>query len=185
MAGLYLNDQKVFRKFKDWYNETILERGRKYPLCAHVSEFFPANISRDKLFEGSLALFLECVGLVKEKSLDGEVMPALVIPLLYSDKLHVWDDSISLSDQLHDMEPPSLYLIEYKIAKYFEKVEEYRVPVELDLGWVELTKKNFSIYYRCHRSIEEIENDWEYSRAIYLEYYPDNLLMTSYLLTVN
>ncbi|WP_425147462.1 hypothetical protein [Deinococcus sp.] len=71
-------------------------------------------------------------------------------------------------------ESPSLYITAEDIFSYKEPIEEYKHPLNFSL--CEIYSENVLEYYREYRSILELNNSWEYSRAIYLEYFTDRFL---------
>lgn len=68
-------------------------------------------------------------------------------------------------------EPPSVYLISREVDMFLYVREEYRVPYELELAMA--SRPDVFCWYRAHRDTEAYENDWEYSRSIMIEHYPE------------
>lgn len=64
-------------------------------------------------------------------------------------------------------EPPSLIILHSHAGTLHEEVEEYRRPVHASAMGVPVD--NVVAYYRCFRDLEAIENDWEFSRALYFQ----------------
>jgi hypothetical protein len=76
-----------------------------------------------------------------------------------------------------DIEPPSLFLETWETRKNYERIEEYRYPIDSNLLLdSEMTIKaieNFFSYYREFRYSEALLENFEYSRCIYIEYFPN------------
>ena len=98
-------------------------------------------------------------------------MPILIIPLEGSDKVELevpkWEE---IQAQV-TLEPPSIYLVMRDIAKHWVNKEEYKLPLEYPLP-LDASDGAIKSYYSCYRGHLELD----YGRAIYFEYYPNELL---------
>lgn len=124
---------------------------------AHIDEILPV-LSRDKWASATLFAFSE----LRRKGSSGSFRLVACFPLRSSDELDVrpaqWSDLTSDVD-----EPPSLHLVDQVAALGTEDCEEYRHPMDGP------PLNECIAYYRCFRPHLGIDNDWEYTRAIYIE----------------
>jgi hypothetical protein len=170
MAGIYLKNDKIFKSFSDWLASAVRLKGEAHFVTEHVSSFVKEKLSKKQLLECSINIFLELVSKSIEYKYINELMPMLVIPLGWSNNVCFWDDSLSLDSQLVD-EPPIIYLLEREALKRLDVAEEYKIPVSLNLAKIESVQ--FSVYYRCYRDKMGIENNWEFSKALYIKCYSE------------
>jgi hypothetical protein len=78
-------------------------------------------------------------------------------------------DIDELQSELSD-EPPSLYILSRELPKKFDPVQEFKTPLNFSLfsGY----EDQIDIQYREFRFHHAIQNNWEFLRVVYLEYFP-------------
>lgn len=164
MVGLYQRN-KMKNTIMNWLKSNL-----------NVSEYGFNSIHLDELLVGAKstkhALFdayKKSVGYLIEKKVINEIVPILVIPLGYSERIEL---DYSLDFDAAD-EPASLYLMDRRLDMCHEGVEEYCKVVIID----DLECENYRAMYRCYRDEESILNGWEFSRAVYIKYYPNDLIV--------
>ena len=115
---------------------------------------------------------------VSSKFLETERLPLRMLVVI---PLQTHEDGISLEvprsyedllTHLNYKEPPSLYITDSGLSKYRDVVEEYISPLPFIMPNVDYT--SVAVYYRESRDQVSISRDWEYSRNIYLEYFPEH-----------
>lgn len=72
--------------------------------------------------------------------------------------------------EAHELEPPSFFLNDPDLCLLDEKVEEYRCPIPWEIPGIPTA--SYASYFRIYREPEDIENDWEYYRALYIHWSP-------------
>lgn len=189
------------KSIQDWAASNVLNPVASMPISIHVDSFL-TDVSTNLLTE-SIRLYQQLVDYLVEIGLP--VQPILVIPLLSKSNSIQMQVPYSLSElrnQIDTDEPPSLYLVSWESSKGVAVCEEYRMPLSFDLGMAfkqqsnfsqdfsvaqvqvdELrasnslagSKKTFYSYYREYRYGLALRNRWEYSRCIYVEYYPEGI----------
>lgn len=88
-------------------------------------------------------------------------------PIGYEDKINLTPiEFFELKYGIGD-EPPSLHLLTASICLKPEVHEEYRFPVSCPVEFPQGVVSGS--YYRCFRSAEDIGNNWEFVRALYIE----------------
>lgn len=75
-----------------------------------------------------------------------------------------------LLEEASDEEPPSFYLVGRDLCLMDRNIEEYRCPVHWEIPG--LSTESYSVYFRIYREPEDIDNDWEYYRALYVHWSP-------------
>ena len=71
-----------------------------------------------------------------------------------------------------DTSPPTLYVTRPDLKSVWDTTEEYRVPVKfLNRSMIRSVS---TAYYREFRDEQGIEQNWEFTRSIYLEYFSLN-----------
>lgn len=93
-------------------------------------------------------------------------MAALVVPLTSSETL---EPGIPDSMELHEDQPPALYLFDRHFFMGFNDFEEYRVPVPALVE--DMPDGRVCAYYTCYRDPMARVNDWEYARALWHQHF--------------
>lgn len=156
---------------KKWITDNLNHVSARNPVSIHIDELMGREIKKSKIVSISLQAFATLVEQLRE--LETPVQPSIVIPLVtLSKKLEraVPPDRKSIETQL-DIEPPSLYLFDWSPSRYFEVCEEYRCPLTFSL--IDDHSQGIYVCYKEVRYAAAIENDWEFARGIYVEYYPE------------
>lgn len=110
-------------------------------------------------------------GVQELKGLTSSRKFLLVVPLGYTNSLV---DGASLTiTKLCSMvtnEPPSVYLQDPRLVLQRDPVEEYKFPLDWEIH--SLRPEQYQVYFRQFRTLEDIENGWEYACGAYLESFP-------------
>lgn len=168
MVGSCLNNDKSYRKLRAWIDDSIRSDHRKPFITSHVDEFLGEISNRHELLDKSLDLLHELVKASVEQKIIEDFTPLLVVSLEASENILFWNRSVSVVEEMIE-EPPALYLVSRMSNREGNQYQEYKFPIHLEL--VDFKKYNFDVYYRCWRDRVGIENNWEYSRAIYIHGY--------------
>jgi hypothetical protein len=70
----------------------------------------------------------------------------------------------TIREELHPIEPPSLYICRDIFTMYVPYFEEFRIPLE---GLTQRGHSAIVCYYSCFRSLEAARLDEEYSRVVW------------------
>ena len=115
----------------------------------------------------------ELIVLCEKENILENIMPCLVFPLRCreDDKISIFDQkTFCLADELHELSPGDICLIERDLEKYYVIEESYRC--NLNIRWPIPINSNCRAYYKC-----VLDNDTlEVGRSIHIEHYTDNLL---------
>lgn len=153
-----------FADISDWirYSSDFLEEKKQKAVSFHVDEVDFIHV--DDL--NGLDLLDECCKFLKNAKKQLRVFkpgrslyPLVVIPLGCSEVIEFWSEEF-LSFIGNDDEPISIYLCDSNNIFNLDD-QEYRCrihPVYDDV----------MILYRCHRSFDSYQKDWEFSKDIYL-----------------
>lgn len=137
----------------------------------HIERNTFAQIDIDELlgavpeYAGSVSLDVFRVLVERAVRVDGNPVPLLVLPLSASHRLLTKTPSLDLLLQRkwRNLEVPGFYLTTTPVWFPWEKVEEYRTPVD-SLSVLPM----LSPFYRVFRSLEARAKSWEYERAFYI-----------------
>jgi hypothetical protein len=138
------------------------------PVSIHIDDLLGGDVKKSETISTSILAFLTLVKRMQE--LEMPAKPMLVILLINIGKKikrAIPHNLVAIESQL-DIEPPSLYLLDWSPAEYFETCEEYRSPLTFKL--INNSIDGIYIYYREFRYAMGIENNWEFSRGIYVGY---------------
>ncbi|MGD0960318.1 MAG: hypothetical protein ABSB19_10975 [Methylomonas sp.] len=156
---------KNFSDISEWikYSSELLHEKMQKSVSFHVDDvdFIDLNtLKGDDLLKASyefLRIAKEQLSLCDSKF--SSFYPIVVIPLGYSENIEFWNDAFFDSIGCVE-EPASIYLCESDSVFNLDD-QEYRCriyPVYEDL----------MVLYRCHRSFDSYQKDWEFSKDIYL-----------------
>jgi hypothetical protein len=166
----------VTQQFKQIISQWVLSNldqvSVQKPSSVHIDTLLGSELPAEELLPLSLQLFTDLIDIIKQMGITFQ--PGIVIPLI--DGSQELEASVPLSfdeleKQLHELERPSLYLIDRETWKYVQVFEEYKYPICFDL--LKLETDDIYVYYREFRSMMAIENNWEFTRCIYADYYPE------------
>ncbi|MFC6591402.1 hypothetical protein ACFP81_04830 [Deinococcus lacus] len=124
----------------------------------------------DKSLELLLQSFGEACNLIAEKYNDRSLLLVLPLRALGNQVFATYPANLKeLSTECDEFEPPSLYLLDRKHNINTEFVEEHVKPI----SFFELipNSEGLRAYYREWRDFQNVSQNWEYSRAIYIQYY--------------
>jgi len=170
-----IRDKYTMLAVETWCTEKLQFVTPTNPISIHLDELLSFTKGNP---EGLMIAFKIYQNLIEFlTTLDMPIKPIMVIPLKYSDSrvaLLAPNSFEDLCTQYDAKESPSLYLIDWQGCKFAAPCEEYCVPLIFELPID--TIKVYS-YYREYRYQLGIDRNWDFSRAIYAEYYPDGLLV--------
>ncbi len=147
--------------------------------CEAATNHIDELLMRDVTMEESIELVMQMYTLLVQQLLqiDLPVQPMAVIPLLEVPRLlaaEIPDTLERIRDQMHDLEPPSLYMLSWQPLKSYAPGEDLRLSLAVQFDGID---QKTHCYYREFRYKEAMQNDWEYARGIFLEYFPDDPIM--------
>lgn len=177
MDGAMMND--VRRSTIDqWLDTNLPSLSARQPITIHIDQLFHGAATRRDLLQAALDAFE--YALTKIDILAAPPKVGLVIPLIAYGQQLVAAPPLDVNDVVGqlDREPPSLYVLDWNAYKIRHIVEEYRLPLAFTLS-PSLMSDSIDTYYREFRDEMGIRRGWEYSRAIYLEYYSSKLMLGS------
>ena len=165
-------DQKV----KRWVLDDLQSVSTCSSVSIHIDELLGRDMKKAETIVVSIRAFIALVE--QMRTLQMPAKPILVIPLEATStmiELNTPRSVEAMEDQLA-FEPPSLCLEDWGSSKHFAVCEEYKSPLAFDLMdiGIPIDDHNVYVYYREHRYAMGIENEWEFARAVYVEYYPDS-----------
>ena len=164
--------ESLEEQIERWVEGNLRSVSARSPVSNHLDELLGREIERSEMISLSLRCFALLVEHMRERLTPTQ--PMLVIPLVSeSNKLQavVPQDLQSIKDQWRHVESPSLYMLDWDASRHLYICEEYRSPLAFDL--TDPPIPGVYTYYREFRSEMDIRNDWEFTRCIYAEYYPD------------
>jgi hypothetical protein len=171
---------EIRQKVRDWYKNNLSMMDVDPPVTIHIDELlgtYPAK-RKDQIIL-SLQCYRDLVEVVVAARKLKTICPALSI--LLSTEVKKWQLEPPHLQKTRDYgvgNRPSLYLVDRDIFKEYYYCEELRRPVTVTPKIV--VKGAFVIsYYRCWRDREEIENNWEFSTAIYWMAYPPDFVWSA------
>lgn len=129
----------------------------------HVDELIGKKNSKT-MFLRSIELFYNLIHFNFSYDFSANYIPSLVFRLEYSDQI-----SLTVKEDILEevnIAPPNIYLCPKINFLMIKESEEYKKPLNLDV--FKCLQDDCTIYYRCFRTIEDIQNDWEYARFIYI-----------------
>ncbi len=171
--GHYLSDV-LQRQVTDWIRFTLQTKHDpplNRPLTIHLNALLDAPIERENLVVVSFQTYRVFIEQMEALDIPDTIMPTLSIPLEVSETLIAGPfDAETLIEQINYNEPPSLYLTERSLQTKLNAVERYDFPLQPS-DFMEDAEEVY-VHYRTWRTLEDIENGWEYGRSIVAEYYP-------------
>jgi hypothetical protein len=155
----------------DWFEDKriSLQKGALME-SNHITEIFGKQ-SREKWVGLSILSIQDIVQRLKDTHLAYDLKLTCVIPLI-SDQFRITynvPNSVREIEAQLENESPSLYLERTSGLHHYKPVEEYVYPIRFNF----INDVSLYCYYREHRYIEGIIQEWEFSRGIYIVYYPD------------
>jgi len=155
-------------KVEHWLNDNLPQVTTQPALSIHLDELLDQPINPNEYIPLGLTAFGRLIELLQALQLP--VKPMLVIPLTsHSNQIsRIIPSNMSDLETELTPEPPSLYLLDWTPVEYFGVCEEYRSPLPFNL----LAQSGVYVYYREYRYEMDIIHDWEFMRAIYVNYWP-------------
>jgi len=160
---------------KQWLVTNLPTVSVTNPVTIHLDELIGDTIFEKNTLTVSIDVYQTLVEQLV--ALETPVKPGLVIPLVSSSRKLTMKVPLNLEELIHQRdqnEPPSLYLIDWRPNKTRVVCEEFHTPLSFNL--LTIGNQVYS-YYREFRYSLGIKNNWEYSRAVYVEFFPDGLLI--------
>lgn len=162
-----------FKLINDWLVSLDLKKNKEPKQeDIHVDSLIHKPVGRMKqkekkpLFFRSLELFYDLIHLDFGYNLHEKYVLSLYFRLEFSKKISLRLKHGNIWEELEDS-PPNIYLIPKKYFLLAEEIEEYKKP--LDLPVFKKFQTDCVVYYRCFRDMRDIQNNWEYARAIDIE----------------
>lgn len=179
MDGIFkMSRRKTFTP-SEWVIQTI----QKLNNGPNLGKNIHFDIFKDYANPKGLALLTYACHVLIEARTSAKLManeqkyfkPYIYIHLGYDESVQYWDNSIWMKLGQDNKEityqPPSLGIASSSTSgNHFFGIdlEEYRCPLKFPLNFSLDEKNNISALYRCFRDENDIENNWEFSRGIYL-----------------
>lgn len=174
MESAVMDGQAIADKVASWCQVTRPLVTVRNPQSVHLDDLVGSAYDPSAMLRVGLAA-LHSLATLLDADAAG-IMPVLVVPLGSADALDVRVPPVSeYSIQIAE-ESAGLYLVMRDSKIFWESIEEYRVPLS-DLVVPSARGGRYVSYYRCFRGSEALENDWEYERCVYVEYYCDALIL--------
>jgi len=169
MVGIF--DNLIHQWVKN--NLNLVDTAR--PISIHITDLLSIELKSEEVIGTSISIFSRIVREIID--LGNPVQPILTIPLISEShhilqKLPVNIDDLML--QIDYFEPPSIYLVSWNRIKKIAPVEEFKIPLGFNL--FDEQDVNYYSYYREHRYAIALKESWEFTRGIYIEYYPQGML---------
>lgn len=165
-----MSSQQPIDKLLGWVKNNANSLTGSAFVTEHVDVFLGANWS-DEVITITLKLFSGAVHFVEKESLLAN--PLIAFPLNTKGNQLSMSFPLSLgalSSDLDTREPPSIYLLSRETRLYKDEVEEYTTPIPFSLPGLDYSQTK--VYYREYRVALMLKNNWEFSRVLYVEYYP-------------
>jgi len=165
----------VEQKVADWIVyclQTKHDPPLSQPLTIHLNVLLGTKVVPETLLNMSFQVYQTVIEQLARLSISETIMPSLYIPLECTESLIAGPiDAQTLVKQINYNEPPSLYLTERDLATKHRPIERYNFPLQSS-DFLQ-NSADVYVYYMTWRTLEDIENGWEYGRAIIAEYYPE------------
>ena len=152
----------------------------------HVDQLL--NIRSDKRYiEEGIKLYKALIDICKDNNLLNDFIPVFRISLKDTDKIEKYNVK-SLDDILKDVNhrrPPEICLYR-KVSNLFSRIYEKYEYSLINCYFSSIFKSNYYFYYTFYKNEEDINDNWEYSRMISIEYnenkhncksYPNKLVL--------
>jgi hypothetical protein len=163
-------DKQIESMVKRWLDTNLALVEVKRPISNHIDEIIHAKELISDVVNVSVQAYLSLVELLRQ--LQTPVKPMLIIPLHSTSRTITQAVPTTLSEvraQL-DLEPPSLYLVDWDIGKAGALCEEFNTPLPFEL--IDRSFENIYLSYIEIRCTGYLENNWEFRREIRAEYFP-------------
>lgn len=171
MDGSYPMDNEILSRTINWVNDNFTEVTEKQPISIHIDELLGTKVKGEEALDASLDAYRNIIAFLEKESVP--VQPSLTI-ILHGDNKGMNfippKNKEEIISQL-GLEPPSIYLLSWDSSKYLSVNEQYKKPLGFNL--LHHKVEGVFTYYIEYRNQIGIENDWEFSRAIYLDYFPE------------
>lgn len=154
---------------EEWIQQELGKVTIRNPSSKHIDELLVDMPVKEDRLDISFELFGHLIKRLQEMGFPKK--PVLIIPLKSANSKIEQRTPRSQEEieQQFSIEPPSLYLVDWDQARVKNVLEQYRVPLPFELNDAE----GIYVTYRESRDKFAIENDWEVSRNIYVEYFSE------------
>ena len=155
-----------------WVEANLGSVSVRNPVSNHLDEVLGRPVERPDIIDLSLHAYAILVDQMQKLRMPAQ--PVLVIPLRSESirlEATVPQDLPSIKSLWRQVEPPSLYLFSWDASRLLEVCEEYRAPLVFDPMPPPIA--GTYAYYREFRDMAGIENNWEFTKGVYVEYFPE------------
>lgn len=155
-----------------WISNNLDQVEPLNPMHFHLEDVEWQRMSFEEIFYTCSSILVE---VVESSILDLVKLSTLItIPLKCSDKLMTSIPEADLIGEEIDDEPPAIYLYDRESRRRYERGEECRISIHSLSFTYEVYR--FEVYYRCFRNHKALTQNWEYSRCIYMEAFPIDMV---------
>jgi hypothetical protein len=119
------------------------------------------------LHDQAVRLALECFEELRKAADEIGYPFRVAIALRSTEKLAVSKPPLGrIQDEIHELEPPSIYICRDLLAMYIPYYEEFRTPIvhSIDMG-----TDSVLCYYTCFRTLSSAARNEEYSRVVWYD----------------
>jgi hypothetical protein len=176
-----VNSSDISHTLQKWIDDVLPTVSLHTPASIHVNELIGRqdSVYNPTYTNVSIQLFLALVEAIV--ALSNVVQPVLVIPLEPKDLVDRESIPRNVEDiekDAHKLEPPGLYLLDWRAYATPWITEEYKMPLALSM--LRLPPLPLYVYYRAYRLpvdglVFPLLKEWnplgEYERCIYVEYW--------------
>lgn len=159
---------------RKWVEDNLSLVTPMYPVSIHLDHVYK-GLKLNELVSNAVHAFAVLIEVLRELQVPAK--PVLTIPLAEISREitgSVPRNLKGLEKQLHELTPPSLYLLDWGPVKFVALCEELSIPLPFKLLDNEFADDIY-VYYREYRYGRGIKANWEFARSIYAEYYPDGV----------
>lgn len=158
---------KKFIDIKDWieFSKSCINDEKQQVVSFHIDQLDfcgMQNLIGEQLLQSGCCCLVDIVKHLFEHEFFhsiSSVYPIIVIPLGYSEEIIFWEKKFIQNLGIAD-EPASVYLCQSKDIFNIDD-QEYRCRIDSP-------HREVTVLYRCHRTFEDFQKDWEFSMNIYL-----------------
>lgn len=157
---------KKFLDITEWieFSMGCIGKEKQKVVSFHIDQLDFCNMQEligERLLQSGCCCLNDIVNYLIEHEFNSmsPVYPIIVMPLGYSDEIALWEKKFIQNLGLAN-EPASIYLCQSENI-FNSDDQEYRCPIDSP-------HKEVTVLYRCHRSLEAFQKDWEFSMDVYL-----------------
>jgi len=162
-VGWYLVDDAMRIKVEQWAALSA-RRLESSPGLAYDSVHLDDLLGHGYARSSAVELALNCTEVLAEAVKEQNYAYRVAVALNSTARLvPIAPNLETIRQQLHELEPPSIYICREIFTMYTPYFEEFRVPLE------RMMRKGVPIlcYYSCFRSVDASPLDQEYTRVVW------------------